>query len=129
MTRQRAEEPEEAATEAPAPAGDVRRRGVLPWTVSLLKKPTAWVVGVVLVSLGATFGSGLQNLFTGLLPEGWSDPGKGIHLVDVRRQEMSGPVLIPDGASAAPFKSFDQARSAVNDLDWQAKHEWYAVET
>ena len=128
MTRQRAEEPEEAATEAPAPAGDVRRRGVLPWTVSLLKKPTAWVVGVVLVSLGATFGSGLQNLFTGLLPEGWSDPGKGIHLVDVRRQEMSGPVLIPDGASSAPFKNFDQARSAVNDLDWQAKHEWYAVE-
>ncbi|MER6974864.1 hypothetical protein ABT304_27650 [Nocardioides sp. NPDC000445] len=130
MTRQRAEEPEEAAAEAPAPvpAEDVRRRGVLPWTVSLLKKPTAWVVGVVLVALGATFGSGLQNLFTGLLPEGWSDPGKGIHLVDVRRQEMSGPVLIPDGASAAPFKSFDQARSAVNDLDWQAKHEWYAVE-
>ena len=132
MTRQRAEEPEEAATEtateAPAPAGDVRRRGVLPWTVSLLKKPTAWVVGVVLVALGATFGSGLQNLFTGLLPEGWSDPGKGIHLVDVRRQEMSGPVLIPDGSGAAPFKSTQQAMETVNDPDWQAKHEWYAVE-
>ena len=132
MTRQRAEEPEEAATEtateAPAPAGDVRRRGVLPWTVSLLKKPTAWVVGVVLVSLGATFGSGLQNLFTGVLPEGWSDPGNGIQLVDVRRQAMSGPVLIPEGASAAPFKNLDQAMKAVNDLDWQARHEWYAVE-
>lgn len=132
MTRQRAEEPEEtaaeAAAEAPTPAGDVRRRGVLPWTVSLLKKPTAWVVGVVLVSLGATFGSGLQNLFTGLLPEGWSDPGKGIQLVDVRRQAMSGPVLIPDGASAAAFTNVEQALSAVNDPDWQAKHEWYAVE-
>ena len=131
MTRQRAGEPEEAATdpatEAPAPAGDVRRRGALPWTVSLLKKPTAWVVGVVLVSLGATFGSGLQNLFTGLLPEGWSDPGKGIQLVDVRRQAMSGPVLIPEGASPTAFKNVDQAMSAVNDLDWQAKHEWYAV--
>ncbi|WP_406032946.1 hypothetical protein OG801_00830 [Nocardioides sp. NBC_00163] len=131
MTKQRAEEPEEAATEAateaPTPAGDVRRRGVLPWTVSLLKKPTAWVVGLVLVSLGATFGSGLQNLFTGLLPEGWSDPGKGIQLVDVRRQAMSGPVLIPEGARAAPFENVDQAMSAVNDLDWQAKYDWYAV--
>lgn len=131
MTRQRAEEPEKAATvaatDAPTPAGDVRRRGVLPSAVSLLKKPTAWVVGVVLVSLGATFGSGLQNLFTGLLPEGWSDPGQGIQLVDVRRQAMSGPVLIPDGSRAAPFKSVDQAMKAVNDPDWQAKHEWYAV--
>ncbi|MFI5625305.1 hypothetical protein ACIA03_17700 [Nocardioides sp. NPDC051685] len=143
MTRQRPEGPEkaakevateapneaatEAAAEAPTPAGDVRRRGVVPWTVSLLKKPTAWVVGVVLVSLGATFGSGLQNLFTGLLPEGWSDPGNGIQLVDVRRQAMSGPVLIPDGSRAAPFKDFDHALRAVNDLDWQATHEWYAV--
>jgi hypothetical protein len=117
----------EAPTEALTPSGDVRRRGPLPWTVSLLKKPTAWVVGVVLVSLGATFGSGLQNLFTGLLPEGWSDPGTGIQLVDVRRQPMSGPVLIPDGSSAAPFKNLDHAMSTVNDPDWQAKHEWYAV--
>lgn len=135
MTRQRPEEPEKAAKEAPqeaskeaaAPVGDVRRRGPLPWVASLLKKPAAWVVGVVLVSLGATFGSGLQNLFTGLLPEGWSDPGEGIQLVDVRRKEMSGPVLIPDGSSTAPFKDFDDAVRAVNDLDWQAKHEWYAV--
>ncbi|MGY0385513.1 hypothetical protein ACWZJV_01000 [Nocardioides sp. WG-D5] len=140
MTRQRPKGPEkaakesskevakEAAAEAPAPAGDVRRRGPLPWAVSLLKKPTAWVVGVVLVSLGATFGSGLQNLFTGLLPEGWSDPGQGIQLVDVRRQAASGPVLIPDGAGAAPFKSKQHAFETVNDPDWQAEHEWYAVE-
>ncbi|MEU6136353.1 hypothetical protein [Nocardioides sp. NPDC047086] len=93
---------------------------------SLLTKPATWVVGVILVALGATFSSGLQSLFAGLLPDGWSEPGDGIKVVDVRRQPLSGRVLIPDPESAQ-FDDRADATSSVNDPEWEAEHEWYAA--
>ncbi|MBB3091304.1 hypothetical protein [Nocardioides albus] len=95
--------------------------------MSLVTKPAAWVVGVILVALGATFSSGLQSLFSGLLPDGWSEPGSGIEIVDVRRKPMSGYVLIPD-LPAPGFEDFADAVSSVNDPAWEANHEWYAVD-
>lgn len=93
---------------------------------SLVRKPATWVVGVILVALGATFSSGLQSLFAGLLPDGWSEPGSGIKVVDVRRKPLSGPVLIPQ-AESAKFSDQADAREKVNDPDWEAQHEWYAA--
>ncbi|MGH3353938.1 MAG: hypothetical protein ACRDPS_24970 [Nocardioides sp.] len=93
-----------------------------------MRKPATWVVGVILVALGATFSSGLQDLFDGLLPDGWNEPGSGIKLVDVRRQPVSGLVLIPDTEAFARFEDMTDARTSVNEPDWQAQHEWYAVD-
>lgn len=119
------EKPAEAVDDQPAP--ELRRGRVWRWVVSLAKKPVTGIVAVIVVALTATFSSGLQNLFSGLLPDGWSEPGSGIKIVDVRRQPMSGRVLIPKTDTAARFADMEQARSAVNDPDWEAKHEWYAV--
>lgn len=93
---------------------------------SLVRTPATWVVGVILVALGATFSSGLQSLFAGLLPDGWSEPGSGVKVVDVRRKPLSGPVLIPQ-ADSARFTDRADAREKVNDPDWEAQHEWYAA--
>lgn len=93
---------------------------------SLVTRPATWVVGVILVALGATFSSGLQSLFAGLLPDGWSEPGSGIKVVDVHRKSLSGPVLIPSGESAK-FGNFSEAVAAINDPEWEAEHEWYAA--
>lgn len=102
---------------------DALRQGRL---ASLVRKPATWVVGVILVALGATFSSGLQSLFAGLLPGGWSEPGSGIKVVDVRRKPLSGPVLIPQ-AESAKFSDQTDAREKVNDPEWEARHEWYAA--
>lgn len=116
-----------AETEVSRPAPEVRRGGAWQWVVSLVKRPATGIVAVIVVALTATFSSGLQNLFTGLLPDGWDEPGSGIKVVDVRRQPLSGPVLIPR-AESAKFADQADAREKVNDLDWEAKHEWYAVD-
>jgi hypothetical protein len=84
-------------------------------------------VGVILVALGATFTSGLQSLFSGLLPDGWSEPGDGIQVVDVRRKQLSGRVLIPPSESDADFSGREDAFGSVNDPDWEASHDWYAA--
>lgn len=110
------------SAETAAALGD--RRGRL---ASLVTRPATWVVGVILVALGATFSSGLQSLFAGLLPDGWSEPGSGIQVVDVIRKPMSGPVLIPDVA-AASFDDQGDAQVSVNDPEWEAEHEWYAAD-
>ncbi|MFD4324009.1 hypothetical protein ACFWQC_05210 [Nocardioides sp. NPDC058538] len=102
---------------------DALRQGRL---ASLVRKPATWVVGVILVALGATFSSGLQSLFAGLLPDGWSEPGSGIKVVDVRRKPLSGPVLIPQTESVT-FSDQTDAREKVNDPEWEAQHEWYAA--
>ena len=102
---------------------DELRQGRL---ASLVRKPATWVVGVILVALGATFSSGLQSLFAGLLPDGWSEPGSGIKVVDVRRKPLSGPVLIPQ-AESVKFSDQTDAREKVNDPEWEAQHEWYAA--
>lgn len=109
------------AAETDAPRDDGQGR-----LTSLAKKPVTWVVGVILVALGATFSSGLQSMFAGLLPDGWSEPGSGIKVVDVRRKPLSGPVLIPQ-AESAKFTDQTDAREKVNDPDWEAQHEWYAA--
>lgn len=108
-----------AETDAPREDGQGR-------LTSLAKKPVTWVVGVILVALGATFSSGLQSMFAGLLPDGWSEPGSGIKVVDVRRKPLSGPVLIPR-AESARFSDQADAREKVNDPEWEAQHEWYAA--
>lgn len=111
-------------SEKPEPADEPRaKQGRV---ASLVTKPATWVIGVVLVALTATFSSGLQDLFTGLLPEGWNEPGSGIDLVDVRRQPMSGRVLIPRPESAR-FDDLSDALTKVNDPEWEAANEWYAV--
>lgn len=123
------ETPEKAAAakeDQPAPAPDVRRGVAVRWVVSQAMKPVTGIVAVIVVALTATFSSGLQNLFTGLLPDGWSEPGSGIKVVDVRRQPLSGPVLIPQSESAK-FGDQGDAREKVNDPEWEAQHEWYAV--
>lgn len=127
MSEETPEKPEEAVAEASAKTPDVRRRSAWQWLTSLLRKPTAWVVGIVVVALAGTFGSGLQSLFSGLLPDGWSDPGSGIEVVDVLRRPTSGPVLIPNAEAAAGFTDFGDARAAVNDPEWQAQNEAYAM--
>ncbi|MEU0313706.1 hypothetical protein [Nocardioides sp. NPDC006273] len=113
-------QPKQRSAETDAP-----RKGEQGRLTSLAKKPLTWVVGVILVALGATFSSGLQSMFAGLLPDGWSEPGTGIKVVDVRRKPVSGPVLIPDPAEAR-FENQEDARNSVNDPDWEAQHEWYA---
>ncbi|WP_143054851.1 hypothetical protein [Nocardioides luteus] len=82
------------------------------------------MIGIVALALTATFNVGLQNLFDGLLPAGWDEPGSGIEIVDVRRQPQSGPVLIPDSVT---FTDTTDAVNKVNDPDWEAQHEWYAA--
>ncbi|MFJ9389308.1 hypothetical protein ACIRON_10850 [Nocardioides sp. NPDC101246] len=108
--------------ETEAPARDGRSR-----LASLVTRPATWVVGVILVALGATFSSGLQSLFAGLLPDGWSEPGNGIKVVDVRRKPVSGPVLIPRSESATAFSDRSDAVSSINDPEWEAEHKWYAA--
>ena len=103
---------------------DELRQGRL---ASLVRKPATWVVGVILVALGATFSSGLQSLFAGLLPDGWSEPGSGIKVVDVRRKQLSGRVLIPPSESDVAFSGREAAFGSVNDPDWEASHDWYAA--
>ncbi|MFE7225588.1 hypothetical protein ACFU7D_12445 [Nocardioides sp. NPDC057577] len=102
---------------------DASKQGRL---ASLVRKPATWVVGVILVALAATFTSGLQSLFAGLLPDGWSEPGDGIKVVDVRRQPVSGRVLIPN-SDAGRFESRSDATESINDPEWEAQHEWYAA--
>lgn len=102
---------------------DASKQGRL---ASLVRKPATWVVGVILVALAATFTSGLQSLFAGLLPDGWSEPGDGIKVVDVRRKPLSGRVLIPN-ADAGRFESRIDATDSINDPEWEAQHEWYAA--
>ncbi|MBC7275091.1 hypothetical protein [Nocardioides sp.] len=109
------------SAKAAAPREDGQAR-----LTSLAKKPVTWVVGVILVALGATFSSGLQSMFAGLMPDGWSEPGSGIKVVDVRRKPLSGPVLIPQ-AESAKFSDQADAREKVNDPEWEAQHEWYAA--
>lgn len=116
----------DVAEGTPAPAPELRRQGSSRW-LSLTKKQVAVIAGVIGAALAATFATGLQNFFTGLLPDGWDEPGSGIKVVDVRRVPMSGRVLIPDQQSAK-FPDLTDALAKVNDPDWEARHEWYAVE-
>lgn len=119
--------PDTAEEDRPTP--EVRRGGVLRWVASLARKPVPVVVAVIAAALTATFTSGLQDLFSGLLPDGWNEPGNGIKVVDVRRQPMSGRVLIPQTESGPRFSDLSDALDSVNDPEWQAQHEWYAAGT
>lgn len=125
-----ADEAPEEQTERKADVGtggtqvpDARRKDSS-WWLSLTKKQVAVIAVVIGGALTATFSNGLQNLFAGLLPDGWDEPGSGIKVVDVRRQPMSGPVLIPESAT---FTDLTDALAKVNDPEWEAQHEWYAA--
>lgn len=127
MSEQAPDQSDQAGVRKTAPVVETGRGGGL-WTVGrLLKKYLAAVIAVVVVALTATFNVGLQNLFDGLLPDGWDEPGSGIKVVDVRRLPESGQVLIPPSESAT-FTSHDDAQTKVNDPGWEAEREWYAVE-
>lgn len=115
------EEPTETPEPSPAAPGKES------WWLAFTKKQIAVIAAVVGLALTATFSSGLQDLFSGLLPNGWTEPGRGIEVVDVLRRPMSGPVLIPNTEAASGFSDFGDARAAVNDPTWEADHEWYAV--
>jgi hypothetical protein len=127
MSEETPMKPAEGNEDKSVPTPDVLRGGAWRWVVSQAKKPVTGIVAVIVVALTATFSSGLQNLFGGLLPDGWDEPGSGIKVVDVRRQPLSGPVLIPETAAATEFDDMTDARKSVNDPDWQVQHEWYAV--
>ncbi len=108
-------------TSAPDPEARRKRSA---WWVALTKKQVAVIALVIGGAMTATFSNGLQNLFTGLLPDGWDEPGSGIRVVDVRRQPMSGAVVIPESVT---FADMADARRKVNDPEWEAQHEWYAA--
>lgn len=127
MPEQTPEQPDQAEAQKTPPAVGLHRSGGFRSVGLLLKKYLAAVIGIVAIALTATFNTGLQNLFAGLLPDGWDESGSGIKVVDVRRQPLSGRVLIPD-AESAKFRDQTDAREKVNDPEWEARHEWYAVE-
>jgi hypothetical protein len=124
MSDETDEKPAEATENTATPTSKGQRWSVWRW---LVRKPFAGIVAVILVGLTATFSSGLQTLFTGLLPDGWDEPGSGIKVVDVRRQATSGRVLIPHDGSGARFSDLNDALDSVNDPKWEAEHEWYAA--
>ena len=103
---------------------DVRRKESR-WGALSKGKVAVFLAAVIGGALTATFTDGFQDLFGGLLPNGWTEPGSAIKVVDVRRQPMSGRVLIP-GADDARFDSLDDANDSINDPEWEAEHEWYA---
>ncbi|NGN94288.1 hypothetical protein G5C66_16270 [Nocardioides sp. KC13] len=106
------------------PESDQQREGATRSIMRFTKKHVLFVSAAIAAAVLAVFTSGLANLVTGLLPDGWDEPGSGIKVVDVRRQPMSGPVLIPE---AVEFDDMTDARKKVNDPDWEAQHEWYAA--